>query len=256
MPRNLAPLLAVAVFIAGCLAFAAPGDLSGRQTVSSVEIADTDSNFVPVSAIVDGFGAIAGSPTTPWRTMSASGGDHFAWLLTGPSDATNAAVDGSSTVVRFERGPGSGQVLDLRAITVTIRDTGAYTAETFGALAALTNGVRLCVTETITPVDTDTDDTVPADPAYQDCESGGDLLPAIKRLADLSAVSASCGGDAVCGGGGGGGSGANAATYRIELDRLFGGSIPIGAGQTIQAVIRDNLTGLTAFDLVAYGTIR
>lgn len=65
---------------------------------------------------------------------------HLYTYLTGPADAKNANVDGSSTPVEFTFEPTAK--CHISRVLVTVQDAGAFTATSYGAVAALANGVE------------------------------------------------------------------------------------------------------------------
>jgi hypothetical protein len=131
--------------------------------------------------------------------------------------AVDANVDGSSAAAKFEYRVPADQVLLLEELVLVVRDTGAWTGGGFGALAALTNGLKLEV------IDVD-GNTVKRS-----------LVPGtvVKTTAAIAAVP---GADATM---------LLADTLRARLPAGVGGwPIVVTAQQYVRLTVADNLTGL------------
>jgi len=161
--------------------------------------------------------------------------------FTDSSNSTDMAVDGSSTEVDFSISAIPGKDIYIRSLSVLIGDGGSPALSKFGALTALTNGVEICY------VTQDKGTFVMHDGIKTNLEF-------IRLGVDTAGIGT--GTDAFLADVSGGGTEKSYLPI-IDLQETFG--LPFGlklrenTTDYLTFKVRDDLTGLTTFNAIAYG---
>ncbi len=161
-------------------------------------------------------------------------GDALAELLA-DAGVTNLNVDGSAVAKKYRYVAGAGKEVLIRSLLWYLRDDGTVSGSEFGALATLANGLQARVIDT---------DLVAV---KLDLLAGG----RIKSNADLARLA---GPDYRLEAGTGAGNELVAA--RWDLAALFGKPLQLVAGEALEVVVNDNLTGLAELTVQAFGEVR
>ncbi len=151
-------------------------------------------------------------------------------FLASPAEATNMAVDGG-TPVEFSLAPAAGEKYTVHRIIISVQDGGAWTADKFGSLTALGNGVLM------------------------DVEAGGasvlDLLDGVPITANASWGAFCYDVDLKTWG-----AGESLLAARWSFDKSgYPLTIDGGQSESLVATIQDDLSDLTAFRIACQGYI-
>lgn len=157
------------------------------------------------------------------------------------SNSTDMAVDGSSTEVDFYISAIPGRDIYIRSLSVLISDGGSPALNKFGALSALTNGVEFCY------VTQDQGQFIMHDGIKTNLEF-------VRLGVDTAGIGT--GTDAYLADVSGGGT-EKSYLPTIDIQETFG--MPFGlklredTTDYLTFRVKDDLTGLTTFNIIAYG---
>ena len=165
----------------------------------------------------------------------------FRQLFTNDAGATDMRVDGSSTSVDFKVSALDNRDVYIKYISAVIGDGGTPTLSKFGSLTSLTNGVEILY------VTQDLGDFVVHDGIKTNLEfvRFGSDTGAIATLVDAFLADVS--------------GGATEKSYLPSIDLVevfglpFGLRLRAGTQDFLTFRVRDDLTALTTFNIIAYG---
>lgn len=143
-------------------------------------------------------------------------------------------VNGATTPVTFRIYPTAGHKWDITRILILIRDDAAMDDGKFGALAELANGLVIRAKR--------------SDAAYENIFAARSNGSFANRTYDAQYIDATLG---------------PSGQYSLRIRRTFGGQDKNGVvvrldgdqGGEFQAIVQDNLTGLTHFRIIAQGHV-
>ena len=138
-------------------------------------------------------------------------------------------VNGAVTPQIFEiQGPGGGFEIDITRIMISMTTASTPTLGEFGDLGALTNGIVLRRTDSVTR-------------NIFNAKTNLDLLNLAYDLTFYTAIGQGLDGLGV--------------RYSFSGQDKHGVAVRLGTGESLQMIIQDNLTGLTQFRIMAQGHI-
>jgi hypothetical protein len=207
----------------------------------AIKVVQSDGFGTDFKALISGEGALQvinhGHPPKTETLFAIPFRERFA----NSAGSTDMAVDGSSTNVDFKINAISDRDVYIKSISVIIGDGGTPNLNKFGNLSALTNGVELCyVTQDLG--------------AFVVHDGVKTNLEFVRLGVDTAAIGT--GVDAFLADVSGGGT---EKSYIPTLDLVETFGLPFGlklrADTTdfLTMKIRDDLTGLTTFNAIAYG---